>query len=106
MSKSNKELNKIRRQQRVRSTIIGTSKRPRLRISISNGTVRAQIIDDSKGITLVNSDGRAQKGNLSDVASWVGTDIATKAKTTKIKKVVFDRGDHIYHGRPLYPGGY
>lgn len=80
---------------------IGTSERPRLRATISNRHVIAQVINDETGTTLAYSTSTtgAVKGALSEKAAWVGADIAKKAKKAKINKVVFDRGGRVYHGR-------
>lgn len=94
--------NLARRKQRVRAKVIGTSKRPRLAVFISNLHVTAQIIDDSQHQTLVyvsSVSSKALKGTMTERAAWVGAEIAKKAKTAKITHVVFDRGGRLYHGR-------
>jgi large subunit ribosomal protein L18 len=97
-----KQANRLQRANRVRSTVSGTAARPRLSVHISNLHVSAQIINDETSQTLaaVSTVGqKAATGTLSEKAAWVGTEIATKAKTAKVKKVVFDRGSRLYHGR-------
>ena len=94
--------NQWQRKHRVRATVSGTSERPRLSVFISNKNITAQVIDDEKGKTLayVSTVGaKAAKGSMKERAAWVGEELAKKAKTAKVKKVVFDRGGHIYHGR-------
>ena len=94
--------NQWQRKHRVRATVSGTADRPRLSVFISNKNITAQVIDDEKGKTLayVSTVGaKATKGSLKERAAWVGEEIAKKAKAAKVKKVVFDRGGHIYHGR-------
>ncbi len=94
--------NKQQRAHRVRSTMSGTTERPRLTIFISNTHIAAQIIDDSKQVTLVavtTVGQKSVKGTMSEKATWVGTEIAKKAKTAKVKRVVLDRGSKLYHGR-------
>ncbi|MGZ6005216.1 MAG: 50S ribosomal protein L18 [Candidatus Saccharimonadales bacterium] len=95
--------NKQQRQNRVRSTVHGTKERPRLSVFISNRHIVAQIIDDTKGQTLVAvttaGSKTASAGTMTEKAAWVGEEIAKKAKTGKVKKVVFDRGSKLYHGR-------
>lgn len=91
-----------RRQHRVRAKINGTPERPRLSVFISNQHVAAQLIDDTNHRTLaaVSSVGqKAATGNIQAKAVWVGQQIAERAKTAKIKTVVFDRGSKLYHGR-------
>lgn len=94
--------NKYRRQNRVRTTISGTKERPRLSVFISNRHIVAQIIDDTKGKTLVSVStvgNKLAKGTMTEKATQVGEEVAKQAKTAKIKKVVFDRGSKLYHGR-------
>jgi large subunit ribosomal protein L18 len=96
-----KKINLGLRKQRVRAKIHGTSERPRLSVSISNKNVSAQIIDDVKQITLVSSTSvnLKQAGALSELAAFVGSDIAKKAKKAKINTVVFDRNGRQYAKR-------
>jgi large subunit ribosomal protein L18 len=94
--------NKQLRKRRIRSTVVGTSERPRLSVSVSNRHITAQVIDDSQHktlayVTTVNS--KAVGDNMTERAAWVGTQIAKKATAVKIKVVVFDRGGSLYHGR-------
>lgn len=98
---THKKLNQIRRAHRVRTTAIGTSERPRLSVHVSNMHVTAQIIDDSKRITLayVTTVGQKSEGTMSEKAAAVGKEIAQKAQKAKIKSVIFDRGSRLYHGR-------
>ncbi len=89
------------RSNRTRAKIHGTADRPRLSVNISNMHVTAQIIDDDKGATLAYATtvGAKQKGSKSELAAFVGSEIAKKAKKAKIEKVVFDRGARLYAGR-------
>lgn len=82
---------RIQRKRRIRAKIFGSAKRPRLSVFKSNKYLYAQVINDQEGVTLAFAKG-------SD-PSAVGGEIAKKAKTKKIKEVVFDRGGFIYHGR-------
>ena len=93
--------NKMRkvRHKRVRKQIYGTSLVPRLNVYRSNQNIYAQIIDDEKGVTLAEASSMKEKGNNIEVAAKVGKAIAAAAKKKKIKKVVFDRGGYLYHGR-------
>lgn len=95
---SRNEMRKIRHT-RVRKQISGTSSVPRLNVYRSNKNIYAQIIDDSKGVTLASCNSMKEKGNNLEVASKVGKAIALEAKKKKISKVVFDRGGYLYHGR-------
>lgn len=94
--------NRNQRKARIRSVVTGTAQRPRLTIHISNLHISAQLIDDTSHKTLAYSTtvgNKAAKGTMTEKASVIGTDIATKAKAAKIKAVVFDRGGKLYHGR-------
>lgn len=94
--------NLARRKKRVRAVVSGTSERPRLSVHVSNKHVSAQIIDDTKHITVAQISTVGQKtasGTMTERAAWVGTEIAKKAKSAKVRQVVFDRGGRLYHGR-------
>ena len=92
------------RHARVRAKVSGTPEVPRLNVFRSNQNIFAQIIDDTKGTTLVSAssidkDLKLANGSNIDAATKVGELIAKRAKEAKIKKVVFDRGGYLYHGR-------
>lgn len=97
-----KSKNLALRKNRIRAKVVGTAERPRLSVYISSQNVSAQVIDDAAGKTLaaVSTIGsKVAKGTLTEKAAWVGAEIATKAKTAKVKAVVFDRGGRKFHGR-------
>ena len=94
---------------RIRKKLQGSEERPRLNVYRSVNHIYAQIIDDLKGKTIVHAtsleQGKGQKGgkrptggNVS-AAKSVGKLIAERAKEKGIKKVVFDRGGYLFHGR-------
>ncbi len=92
------------RHARVRAKVSGTTEVPRLNVFRSNQNIFAQIIDDTKGTTLVSAssidkDLKLANGSNIEAATKVGELIAKRAKKAKIKKVVFDRGGYLYHGR-------
>ena len=100
-NESRNELRK-KRHARIRTKISGTADSPRLSVFRSNSNIFAQLIDDEKGVTLVSSSSlnlKLKNGGNVEGAKLVGKDIAEKAKKAKIKKVVFDRGGYLYHGR-------
>ena len=101
IKKESKNLMRIKRHRKIRQNLSGTETAPRLCVFRSNSAIYAQIIDDTKGITLVSSSSLELKikNNNLEAAAAVGKDIAEKAKNAKIKTVVFDRGGYIYHGR-------
>ena len=84
----------------------GTKERPRLSVYRSLKHMHAQIISDEEGKTLVSAstcEGKIRKllkggGNIA-AAKAIGEEIAKRAISQGIKKVVFDRGDFLYHGR-------
>lgn len=93
---------RAQRKARIRSTVSGTPERPRMTVSISNMHVSVQIIDDTaqKTLAAVTTVGqKAAVGTMTVKAEWAGTEIAKKAKSAKISKVVFDRNGRDYHGR-------
>lgn len=99
---ASKKANTERRTNRVRKTVTTNDKRPRLSVTISNLHISAQIIDDTKGVTIVSAttvNNKAINGTMTDKAKLVGEDIAKKAKSKKISTVAFDRGGKLYHGR-------
>ena len=98
---SNIKRSKLMRAKRVRSTIHGTQQRPRLCVNISNRHIIAQLIDDDNSATLayVTSVGMKLEGSMTDKAAKVGKELANKAKKAKVKRVIFDRGSSLYHGR-------
>ncbi len=88
-----------RRHKRIRAKVFGTAEMPRLSVFKSNKNISAQIIDDNLGKTLASSHSRdfsAKK--MIEKSKMVGEDIASKAISKKISKVVFDRGGFIYTG--------
>ncbi len=93
-----KHAKRVVRHNRIRAKVTGTSERPRLAIFKSNRFVYAQLIDDTKGVTMAASDSRAFKGTMTEGAVAVGADIAKKASGKGITTVVFDRGGFKYQG--------
>jgi large subunit ribosomal protein L18 len=107
IGKSNtKRENRQRRQKRVRAKMCGTVNKPRLCVSRSLHNVFVQLIDDEKGKTLVGVNSRGikigdagkRKGKTA-LAYLTGKALAEKAKSLKIKSIVFDRAGFKYHGR-------
>ena len=94
-------MNKLFRAKRTRAKIHGTSDRPRRTVHLSNQHITAQIIDDDKKVTLAYAStvGKKMTGSMTEKAAKIGEEIAKKAKTAKVKNVVFDRGAKLYAGR-------
>ena len=90
---------RMQRHNRVRARVSGTADRPRLAFFRSNKQVYAQVIDDTKGVTIVgvSSASSAAKGQV-EKAKELGTSIASKAKAKGVDAVVFDRGGFMYTG--------
>lgn len=103
---SQKTVTRLKRQVRVRKKIKGNAERPRLNVFKSASHIYAQLIDDTKGVTLAAvstlTDGVAvagtHTGNKASAAA-VGTAIAKAALAKDIRTVVFDRNGFLYHGR-------
>ncbi|CAH2030595.1 50S ribosomal protein L18 [Trichlorobacter ammonificans] len=101
-----KTLIRRKRQVRVRKKVLGTPERPRLSVFRSANHIYAQLIDDSRGVTLAAAssltEGVAQvgvhTGNKAS-AALVGKAIASVALAKGIQSVVFDRNGFLYHGR-------
>jgi large subunit ribosomal protein L18 len=88
--------------QRIRRKLSGTEERPRLNVYRSLNHIYVQVIDDQKGETLVSASTLALKvkvgGNVA-AAKEIGKAVAEAAIAKGVKKVVFDRGGYLYHGR-------
>tara|TARA_A100001011_G_scaffold397935_1_gene500580 strand:- start:1189 stop:1542 length:354 start_codon:yes stop_codon:yes gene_type:complete len=101
------KLNNIQRKEyRIRNKVKKVSSKDRLRLSVtrSSKNISAQIIDDTKNITLASassntSEIKSQKKNKKELSKIVAEMLAKKAKEMKITKVYFDRGIYKYHGR-------
>ncbi|GAC1646189.1 MAG: 50S ribosomal protein L18 [Acidobacteriaceae bacterium] len=93
---------------RIRRKVQGTAERPRLNVYRSLNHIYVQLIDDAAGKTLLSASssgknapdmgGSKTGGNLS-AAKEIGKAIAQRSQQKGIKKVVFDRGGYLYHGR-------
>ena len=101
MTENKKLLNRALRKNRVRAKVSGTAERPRLTVTISNMHVSVQLIDDvaSKTLAAATTVGTKAKGTMSEKCATIGTEIAKKAKKSKISAVVFDRNGRQYAGR-------
>ena len=102
IEKESRNVARLRKHARVRAKVSGTAEKPRLCVFRSNKHIEAQIIDDTKGITLVSSSSvqlKLTNGGNCEAAAKVGADLAEKAKAKGIEIVAFDRGGYLYHGR-------
>jgi large subunit ribosomal protein L18 len=106
MARGNKAVARLKRHHRVRGRVFGTADRPRLSVCRSLRHIRAQVIDDERGHTLVaastlDPELREKLVGLSktDMSKMVGQLVAERAHQRGVEKVVFDRGGYRYHGR-------
>ena len=107
MSKlKDKEYKRIGRHKRIRKKVTGTVDQPRLCVHRSLTNLYAQIVDDSAGKVLFGMSTRnksvlnkAKGGGNIAAASVLGEAFAAEAQKKGIKKVCFDRGGYLYHGR-------
>ncbi len=90
---------------RIRTRMTGTAQRPRLNVYRSLNHIYTQLIDDANGVTIASASTVTKKGedkkaggNI-EAAKTVGKLIAERAQAAGVKKVVFDRGGYLYHGR-------
>ena len=102
----NKNQDRKMRAERVRAKISGTPERPRLNVFRSLSNIYAQVIDDTKGITLAQSStmdkniAKSIEGKTKQEAAFiVGQQVAKNAMSKGIKTVVFDRAGYQYTGR-------
>lgn len=100
----NRDLVRTRIHTRIRKKIAGTAERPRLAVFRSLKHIYAQIIDDRQGRTIVSASSAQKSSSVGDGgnvagAKAIGKLVAERAIAQGIKKVVFDRGGFLYHGR-------
>lgn len=106
IKKIDKNSVRVSRHNKIRLSLSGTSERPRLCVYRSTSNIYAQIIDDTKGVTLVSASSLEKalandiKGKTkSEISTIIGETIAKRAVEAGIKQVVFDRGGYLYTGR-------
>jgi large subunit ribosomal protein L18 len=97
---------RLKRKQRIRKKIFGTADRPRLSVFRSARHIYAQVIDDTKGQTIVAASTvepsfkkQEGMGDKKAVAAHIGKLLAERARDKGVVKVVFDRNGFLYHGR-------
>jgi large subunit ribosomal protein L18 len=106
IKKINKNNDRKMRAERVRAKISGTMERPRLNVFRSLNNIYAQVIDDTKGITLASAStmdkniAKSIEGKTKQEAAFiVGQAIAKNAMSKGVKQVVFDRAGYQFTGR-------
>jgi large subunit ribosomal protein L18 len=93
---------KLRRKNRIRKKISGTTERPRLSVFRSAMHVYAQVIDDTTGHTMVSISSfehGAHGSSTVEACGTIGKTLAQRCLDKKITKVVFDKNGNMYHGR-------
>ena len=101
---SQKQVIRFKRKRRIRARVEGTMERPRLSVFRSNQNLYVQLVDDTKGHTVVAASTLEEElkdkvGGTIDGAKTLGNLIAKRALAKNISQVVFDRSGYLYHGR-------
>ena len=106
INKKNRKLVTAKRHKRIRVVLSGTTEKPRLAVHRTTKHIYAQIIDDTKGVTLASAGSvesvvkaKMPHGGNIEASKEIGKLVAERAKKAGISKVVFDRGGYLYHGR-------
>ena len=97
---------RLKRKKRIRKNLVGTPERPRLSVFRSAKHIYAQVVDDSRGQTLVAASSMDKSvkeqpvfENKIVVAGFVGKLLGERAVEKGLRQVVFDRNGFLYHGR-------
>ena len=99
-----KKVIRAKRKRRIRGNIEGRGDQPRLSVFRSNKHLYVQLIDDTKGRTLVcastqDDDFKDRDTDTLESAKQLGTLVAKRALSKNIARVVFDRSGYLFHGR-------
>ena len=97
-----KMVSRLKKKARIRRRVQGSTARPRLCVYRSTSHIYAQVIDDSRGVTLVAAsslDVEGVKGANKETAKKIGAEVAKRALAKNIGTVVFDRNGYLFHGR-------
>ena len=97
-NKHTKEAKRQKKRYAIRKKIKGTAAKPRLCIRKTNTAVYLQLIDDSRGHTIIALDTRKQQGSPTHCVAHMGETLATKAKQKKITAICYDRSGYPFHG--------
>ncbi|MDI7247406.1 MAG: 50S ribosomal protein L18 [Bacillota bacterium] len=104
--RKDRKLARARRHLRIRKKVSGTSEVPRLSVARTSRHIYAQVINDASGTTLAFASSldpevrkHIESGGNVEAARLVGKLIGERAQARGIKKVVFDRGGNLFHGR-------
>jgi large subunit ribosomal protein L18 len=102
MSTLTKPQRRLKRRRRVRAKVVGTAERPRISVFRSNRGIAAQLIDDTRGVTMVAvtwTEADLRTLSRMEQAAEAGKALAQRAQAAGIERAVFDRGGYQYHGR-------
>lgn len=102
MTTKQKQKRRLRIKMRIRKRLSGTAERPRMSVFRSNTGMYVQLVDDTKGHTLLSANTKQfsdkKSSNVED-AKQLGKSVAEKALAQDISTVVFDRNGYLYHGK-------
>ena len=97
-----KDRKRLRRKVHIRKRIFGTAERPRMTVTKSNRSISVQVIDDTKGHTIIAASTLEKDlGGIKKTAggaAQLGEVIGKRLLEKNIKTVVFDRNGYLYHG--------
>jgi len=108
MASNERSVARLRRQRRVRKSVVGTDARPRVCVFHSNKHIYAQVISDDRGATLAaastlsaqsSAKDKSKKSHGVEAAKQVGLALAKLCKEKNITRVVFDRNGFLFHGQ-------
>ncbi|QVK18062.1 50S ribosomal protein L18 [Mycoplasmatota bacterium] len=104
INKPSRNETRKKRHLRIRQKISGTPNMPRLNVFRSARHIEAQLIDDTKQVTLVSASTKEKELNVKnggniEAAKLIGKLIAERAQEKDVKKIIFDRAGYLYHGR-------
>ncbi len=102
LNTSNKQVIRFKRKRRISAKVQGTPERPRFAVFRSNKQIYAQLIDDTKGSTLVAAttlEADLKIHGSVEGAKALGAVLAKRALAKNVNKVVFDRSGYLYHGQ-------
>ena len=106
ITKASRNSVRVKKHSRLRYKINGTSQKPRLTVFRSNKNIYAQLIDDTKGITICSAStsetevkAKLEKTSNVEAAKVVGQLVGTRAVEKGVKEIVFDRSGYVYHGK-------
>ncbi len=98
MVNNKKEAQRQRIRYRIRKKVNGTSTQPRLCVKKTNTAIYVQLVDDTKGYTLLALDTRKQVGTPMERAEKMAGELVGKIQEKKIQSLCYDRSGYLFHG--------